>query len=199
MRSALPWWGNSGPPCLSIRRPGAGREPTTEARNNKDGRPRAPRFAGADGAPVVPAADVLAGAPLPPGPVVLHDPVGGPVGVGVAEVLAAAGREVAVVTPDSVVGARLAADLAPANGRLARAGVRRETGTLLLAVDGEQAVLADRWTGERRTIPCAVVVDAGPLLPGDGRGGVVAGDALAPRTVLEAVLEGRRAAREIAG
>ncbi|SET88552.1 mycofactocin system FadH/OYE family oxidoreductase 1 [Geodermatophilus poikilotrophus] len=144
------------------------------------------------------AADVLAGAALPPGPVVVHDPVGGPVGVGVAELLAAAGREVTLVTPDAVVGERLGGDLGPANARLARAGVHRETSSVVRSAGDGVVVLADRWTGEERRVPCAVLVDAGPLLPGDvPPGPVVAGDAVAPRTVLEAVLEGRRAARAV--
>jgi mycofactocin system FadH/OYE family oxidoreductase 1 len=144
------------------------------------------------------AADVLSGAELPPGPVVVHDPLGSPAGVGVAELLAAAGRDVALVTPDEVAGVRLGSDLAPANARLARAGVRRETSSLLCSVGGGSAVLADRWTGQERRVPCAVLVDAGPLLPGDVPPGALgAGDAVAPRTVLEAVLEGRRAAREL--
>jgi hypothetical protein len=130
--------------------------------------------------------------------VVVHDPVGGPAGVGVAELLAAAGRQVTLVTPDEVAGVRLGGDLAPANARLARAGVRRETGSVLRAAGGGVAVLADRWTGEERSVPCALVVDAGPGLPGEvPPGAVAAGDAVAPRTVLEAVLEGRRAARAL--
>ncbi|SHN88784.1 mycofactocin system FadH/OYE family oxidoreductase 1 [Geodermatophilus obscurus] len=144
------------------------------------------------------AADVLTGAEPPPGPVVVHDPVGGPVGVGVAELLARAGREVTLVTPDAVVGERLGGDLAPANARLARAGVQRETSSVLRSAGDGVAVLADRWTGEERRVPCAVLVDAGPLLPGDvPPGAVAAGDVVAPRTVLEAVLEGRRAARAV--
>ncbi|NEK59614.1 mycofactocin system FadH/OYE family oxidoreductase 1 [Geodermatophilus sabuli] len=150
------------------------------------------------GACVVSAADVLAGAELSPGPVVVHDPAGGPVGVGVAELLAASGRPVTVVTPDEVVGVRLAGDLAPANTRLLRAGVRREPGRVLRSVDGGGAVLADRWTGAEVRVPCAVLVDAGPGLPGDvPPGALPAGDVVAPRTVLEAVLEGRRAAHAV--
>jgi mycofactocin system FadH/OYE family oxidoreductase 1 len=144
------------------------------------------------------AADVLAGVELPPGPVVVHDGAGGPTGAGVAELLAAAGREVTLVTPDAVVGERLGGDLGPANARLARAGVRRETSSVLRSADDGVVVLADRWTGQERRVPCAVLVDAGPLLPGDvPPGAVAAGDAVAPRTVLEAVLEGRRAARAL--
>ncbi|MGY1635768.1 mycofactocin system FadH/OYE family oxidoreductase 1 [Geodermatophilus sp. SYSU D00742] len=161
-------------------------------------RPRPPEFAVADGACVLPAAEVLAGGALPPGPVVVHDPAGGPAGTGVAELLAAAGREVTVVTPDDVVGVRLAGDLAPANGRLARAGVRRETGCVLRAVGDGVAVVADRWTGAGRRVPCAVVVDAAAPLPGAVPDAAVgAGDVVAPRTVLEAVLDGRRAARAL--
>ena len=162
-------------------------------------RPRPPEFA-VDGGCLVTAADVLAGAGLPDGPVVVHDPLGGPIGVGVAELLAAAGRQVAVVTPDVVVGERLGGDLAPANARLLRAGVRRETAGVLRSVDGRVAVVEDRWTGRPRTVPCAVVVDAGPLLPEEAPAGSLrAGDAVAPRTVLEAVLDGRRAALTLLG
>ncbi|MGZ4506556.1 MAG: mycofactocin system FadH/OYE family oxidoreductase 1 [Blastococcus sp.] len=162
-------------------------------------RARTPEFA-VHGGCVVTAAEVLAGAELPDGPVVVHDPLGGPIGVGVAELLAAAGRQVAVVTPDVVVGERLGGDLAPANARLLRAGVRRETACVLRSADGRLAVVEDRWTGHTRTIPCAVVVDAGPLLPEDApTGGLRAGDAVAPRTVLEAVLDGRRAALALLG
>ena len=155
------------------------------------GRPRPPEFE--VGGCVVTAAEVLRGVQLPDGPVVVHDPIGGPVGVGVAELLARAGREVAVVTPDRVVGVRLGTDLADANGRLMRAGVRRETDSELVRVDDRVAVLRNRWTGVERRIPCAVLVDCSPPLPSGG----TVGDALAPRTVLEAVLDGRRAAREL--
>ncbi|MGY1640505.1 mycofactocin system FadH/OYE family oxidoreductase 1 [Geodermatophilus sp. SYSU D00703] len=145
---------------------------------------------------VLTAADVLAGTELPPGPVVVHDPAGGPAGTGVAELLAAAGREVTVVTPDEVVGVRLAEDLAPANTRLLRAGVHRRTEVVLRGVQGGTAVLADRWTGTEIRIPCAVLVEAGPARPGGvPDGALAAGDVVAPRTVLEAVLEGRRAAQ----
>ena len=57
----------------------------------------------------------------------------------------------------------------------------------------------DRFTGERRTLAAGLVVDAGFLLPDEAlwheTGGAHqrAGDCVAPRTVHEAVLEGRRA------
>ena len=142
---------------------------------------------------------------LPAGPVLVHDPVGGPIGVGVAEWLAGAGADVALVTPDQIAGSLLSrtGDLADANTRLQRAGVRRELRSLLRsAIDGS-ALLEHVWTGEQRQVGCRSVVDCGHRLPDDGLGGTRrdvrrAGDCVAPRSALEAVLEGRRCALEVA-
>jgi mycofactocin system FadH/OYE family oxidoreductase 1 len=142
---------------------------------------------------------------LPDGPIVVDDPVGGPVGVGVAEWLARAGRQVALVTPDQVVGTQLArtGDLADANTRLQRAGVRRELRSRRREAAAGRVVLEDVWTGERRSVPCAAVVDCGHRLPDESLylarpGTRRAGDCVAPRSVLEAVLEGRRQALDLA-
>lgn len=140
---------------------------------------------------------------LPDGPVLVHDPVGGPVGVGVAEWLAARGRRVVIATPDQIVGTLLSltGDLAPANTRLQQAGVRREPRSLLREVAAGRVVLEDVWTGERRQVAAGVVVDCRHRLPEESlylaRPARRAGDAVAPRTVLEAVLEGRRVALDI--
>jgi 2,4-dienoyl-CoA reductase (NADPH2) len=138
---------------------------------------------------------------LPAGPVVVDDPVGDWTGVGVAEQLAAAGRTTALVTPDQVAGTLLAitGDLAPANARLERAGVVRELRSRLITVRA-RAVVEHVWTGERREIACAAVIDCGHRLPDDALWRARphlprAGDCVAPRTVYEAVLEGRRAGR----
>jgi 2,4-dienoyl-CoA reductase (NADPH2) len=56
-------------------------------------------------------------------------------------------------------------DLAGANVRLQRAGIRRELRALLRAVGGGRAVLEDVWTGARREIGCAVLVDCAHRLP----------------------------------
>jgi hypothetical protein len=140
------------------------------------------------------------------GPVVVHDPVGGPVGVGVAEWLARSGLAVAIVTQDQVAGTLLSltGDLADANTRLQQAGVRRELRALLRRVEGGRAVLEDVWTGEQRTVACAALVDCGHRLPDEALylarpGSRRAGDCVAPRGVLDAVLEGRRQAMDIAG
>jgi len=90
-------------------------------------------------------------------------------------------------------------DLAEANSRLQRAGVARELRSLLRAVAGDHVLLEDRWTAEQRTVDCAFVVHCGHRLPEQALylhrpGTPRAGDCVAPRTVLEAVLEARRVA-----
>jgi 2,4-dienoyl-CoA reductase (NADPH2) len=143
---------------------------------------------------------------LPDGPVVVADRVGGPIGLGLAERLARAGREVTVVTADQIVGTLLAmsGDLADGNTRLLQAGVTRRTGMLLREVGPGVAVIEDKFSGDREEIGCAVLVDCGHRLPEeelylDRPGTTRAGDCVAPRSVLEAVLEGRRAADALDG
>jgi len=148
------------------------------------------------------------------GSLVVHDPVGGPVGVAVAEWLAAerqdaagqdapprSGRRVTIVSPDPVIGTQLSltGDLADANVRLQRAGVTRELRSRLRAAGGGTALLEDVWTGAQRRIDCDLLVDCGHRLPDEELyrqrpDTVRAGDCVAPRTVHEAILEGRRAA-----
>jgi 2,4-dienoyl-CoA reductase (NADPH2) len=161
----------------------------------------------AAGARVVEAADLVGLVPSgaldrwPAGRVVVFDPIGGPIGVGVAEMLAANGRSTSIVTQDQIAGTQLAltGDLAEANSRLQRAGVARELRSLLRTVTGDHVLLEDRWTGEQRTVDCAFVVHCGHRLPEQTLylhrpGTPRAGDCVAPRTVLEAVLEARRVA-----
>jgi 2,4-dienoyl-CoA reductase (NADPH2) len=138
---------------------------------------------------------------LNPGAVLVVDPVGDGTGIGIAEQVAAAGWSTVLVTPDQVAGTQLSrtGDLAPANARLARAGVVRELRSTVREVVDGRAVLEHVWTGERRTVDCALVVDCGHRLPHDAlwraRPHLArAGDCVAPRTLYEAVLEGRRAA-----
>ncbi len=119
----------------------------------------------------VTAAAVLAGAAVPEGPVVVLDPIGEATGVGVAELLAAAGRDVAIVTGDPVVGHELGGDLVPAQSRLLAAGVRRVVRHA--AAGGADGALTLRHvdTGVPTTLPCAALVDASPRAPGPGAGG----------------------------
>jgi mycofactocin system FadH/OYE family oxidoreductase 1 len=149
------------------------------------------------GAAVLDVADVRRGvAKLPDdGDVVLFDPIGGPIAVALAEEL---GGRAILVTQDHIAGNELSrtGDLAPANARLARAGVRIERRSLLRTVRPGEVEVEYRFSGSRRTIPCVAVVDCGFRLPDDPLPGATmqAGDCVAPRTVHEAILEGRRAA-----
>ncbi|MHC1558841.1 oxidoreductase [Actinomycetospora sp. C-140] len=140
---------------------------------------------------------------LPPGAVVVDDPLGDGAAVALAERLAAEGREVAIVAPGVLVGPGLArtGDLVDAQARLARAGVRRVTEARVSAWSGSSVTVSDVVTGTTTTLPAAVLVDAGPRRaladPPERPDLHVVGDAVAPRTVAEAVREGRAAAREL--
>ena len=112
------------------------------------------------------------------------------------------------MTQDQIVGNELArsGDLGPANARLQQVGVQLHRRRLLRSIGGGVAELENRFTGERERLPVAAVVDAGHRLPepwtvpaglhGEERV-VVVGDAVAPRTMYEAILEGRRAAQSL--
>ena len=154
----------------------------------------------ADDANVVDIADVRRGAVELPGDgaIVLFDPIGGPIAVALAEEL---GARAILITQDNIAGNELArtGDLAPANSRLAQRGATIERRTILRAARAGEVEVEDRYTGRRRTIACTAVVDCGFRMPTEPLDGVEirVGDAVAPRTVLEAVLEGRRAALAI--
>jgi 2,4-dienoyl-CoA reductase (NADPH2) len=158
------------------------------------------------GAMVVTASGLLGGAVLPDGPILVWDPIGGPIAVSVAELLAGTGRTVHLATPDNIVGNELSrsGDLAPANARLQQAGVTLHRRTLLRTVGPVGAEVEDRFSGERRIIEVTTVVDCGHRLPAESltplpAEALRAGDCVAPRTILEAILEGRRAALALDG
>jgi hypothetical protein len=72
------------------------------------------------------------------------------------------------------------------------------------AVRDGRVQLEDVWTGEQRSIDAAVIVDCDHRLPEESLylsrpGTLRAGDCVAPRGVLDAVLEGRRLAMAIGG
>jgi len=154
-------------------------------------------------------ADVRAGAATlaDTGRVVLLDPIGGPIAVALAEEL---GERAVLVTQDNIAGNELSrtGDLAPANVRLQQRGAVIERRTIVRAVrpaapDGSspadaavEVEVEDRFSGVRRVIAAAAVVDCGFRLPDTPLPGVTrrAGDCVAPRTIHEAILEGRRAA-----
>jgi 2,4-dienoyl-CoA reductase (NADPH2) len=142
------------------------------------------------------------------GRVVVDDPIGDWVGVGVAEHLAASGRPVTLVSPDPVAGTLLArtGDLSAANVRLQRAGITRQLRSRIRSAGNGSVWVEDVWTGEKTEIRAAVLVDCGHRLPEDSLYRqladptvIRAGDCVAPRTVHEAILEGRRAALSLLG
>ena len=161
-------------------------------------RPRALPFPVEGSVRCIGAADLLDADASTEGPHVVFDPVGGPVGVAVAEWLAARGREVSIVTQDSVAGSRLGmtGDLADANTRLQRAGVTRHLDSRIVSIGDEGVRLRNRYTAEESVVPCALLIDCSHRLPEDTLGSshtdaVRVGDCVAPRTLLEAVREGR--------
>ncbi len=165
-----------------------------------------------DGAPTFPGEDAAPeGAPET---IVVLDPIGGPIGVAVAEALTARpAATVHLVTQDHLAGNELArsGDLAPANARLQQAGVIIDRRTIPRRIGKftrsayVRVTLEDRFTGATRSIEAQRVVDAGFRLPDTalfdavGQTGMIVGDAVAPRTVHEAILEGRRAAVAVGG
>ena len=164
------------------------------------GRPGRREYEIADGAEIVDVVDVRRGTAVLPaiGPVALFDPIGGPIAVALAEEL---GDRAVLITQDQIAGNELSrsGDLAPANVRLAQRGAHVEKRSLLRAVRPGSVELEDRFSGERRTVEAVAVVDCGFRLPTDRLpdASVQVGDCVAPRTVLEAVLEARRAARTL--
>jgi mycofactocin system FadH/OYE family oxidoreductase 1 len=138
---------------------------------------------------------------LDTGSVIIDDPIGGPIGVSLAELL---GSRATLITQDQIAGNELArsGDLAPANVRLAQQGVTIQRRALIRSVvrsaNGRiEVTIENRFSGEQRTIDCDHFVNAGfrlPLVdPVNEIAHAHAGDGVAPRTITEAILEGRRA------
>jgi hypothetical protein len=73
---------------------------------------------------------------------------------------------------------------------------RSRSAALLREVRPGEIELEDRFSGERRIVRVRALVDCGFRLPTDPLAGAIAqaGDCVAPRTILEAILEARRAA-----
>ncbi|MFC7449104.1 mycofactocin system FadH/OYE family oxidoreductase 1 [Rhodococcus daqingensis] len=154
-----------------------------------------------DGTEIVGAPEVLAGHPLPDGPILVFDPVGGPVGIAVAERLAARGHEVSIATPDQVVGVQLGmtGDLSSADVRLQRAGITRHLSVTVRAIGADGVVLENVYTGERRAQAAAALIDCSHRIPDESLflqrpTAIRIGDCVAPRTAAEAIREGRAAA-----
>lgn len=139
--------------------------------------------------------------------VVIWDPIGGPIGVSVAELALRHAGEVHLVTPDQIVGNELArsGDLGPVNSRLQSGGAVLHRRSVVSALDTNGLWVTHRFSGERSLIEADLAIDAGHRRPApegveqrpaglaESATFAVIGDAVAPRTVYEAVLEARRA------
>lgn len=154
-------------------------------------------YAVGSGATVLDIADLRTGDVSVPtdGTVVVFDPIGGPIGVAIAEEL---GGRAVLVTQDNIAGNELSrsGDLAPANVRLQQRGVRVERRALLREVQADHVIVEDRFGAGTRRIDAVALIDCGFRLPAPALNerNLRAGDCVAPRTIHEAVLEGRRAA-----
>ena len=132
------------------------------------------------------------------GNIILHDPIGGPIAIALAQWL---GPRAILVTQDNIAGNELSrsGDLAPANVRLAQQGARVVKRALVRSVarsgEGVSVEVQDRYSGETTVYEAAAFIDCGFRLPTEHISTQfhLVGDAVAPRTVLEAVLEARRA------
>jgi mycofactocin system FadH/OYE family oxidoreductase 1 len=135
--------------------------------------------------------------------VAVWDPIGGPIALSIAELLApmfgSNGGSVTLITPDLLVGEKLSlsGDLAPSQGRLHGNAIRLVKRAIVRRVDAEVVTIEDRFTGIESQIPASVLVACGHRVPNlaldpDERLPQI-GDRVAPRSVLEAVLEARRA------
>jgi 2,4-dienoyl-CoA reductase-like NADH-dependent reductase (Old Yellow Enzyme family)/thioredoxin reductase len=156
--------------------------------------------------PVLGAWEVLAGA-RPPGRVLVADWGGEPTGLDCAELLAAAGREVTLVTAAPMPGFSVHQYARHQYlARLERAGVRILAGLELDSAGGEEVLCRSIFAPERKTeFAVDAVVLALGRVPEDGLAGalraagvpyVSVGDCRSPRGLEEAILEGTMAAGE---
>ncbi len=159
-----------------------------------------PTYSLPDHAVAIDVVDVMNGSSALPesGDIVLHDPIGGPIAIALAQWL---GQRAILVTQDNIAGNELSrsGDLAPANVRLAQQGTRVVKRALVRSVarsgEGVRVEVQDRYSGEATIYEAAAFIDCGFRLPTEPISTQfhLVGDAVAPRTVLEAVLEARRA------
>ncbi len=163
-----------------------------------------------DGAVVRSPREVIGGAvPAEPGRAVILDARGDQVAMGLAEWLSGRGWQVEVVTADMFAGQRLTAtqELTPWQGRAAAKGIVFSPQRDVERVIGRRVVAVDHFDRKPAAIAEAdLVVGVDHELPDDGlyfalrqegRRVFRAGDAVAPRGIAQAILEGYRAGREV--
>jgi dimethylamine/trimethylamine dehydrogenase len=122
-----------------------------------------------------------------------------------AELLAAVGKRVTLVTPATRVSEWSVNTMEHEriHRRLVDAGVELATAQALAAVEGETARLVDVYTGRERELPIDGLVLVTARLPNGALaaelGTTAIGDAYAPGTIATAVWDGRRYAEELDG
>ncbi len=147
--------------------------------------------------------EVLDGAVLPEGPIAVWDPIGGPIAIAMAEWLSDRGHRITLITPDLLVGEKLAlsGDLAPSQNRLHGRGITLHKRAILRRVGASSVEVEDRFSAVMSTIDAVAVVACGQRLPDTSVDPEEllpqVGDRVAPRTIHEAILEGRRAAQSL--
>jgi len=161
----------------------------------------------ADGAQVVTAEDVLLGRAKPGRRVLLVDYDGHMRGPGAAEYLADRGHDVEVATRFFSVGEDIDPRLKTSvYTRFYQKGVRMSPLSVVQEVGPGWVRLANTLTGQERTVEVDTVVTAlggraenalEAALAGRGLDVRVVGDALAPRTIHDAILTATRAARQL--
>ncbi|HSR26561.1 MAG TPA: FAD-dependent oxidoreductase, partial [Candidatus Eisenbacteria bacterium] len=174
-------------------------------------RPRPPEGLAGDLARVVSVRDALAGRLPGAGRVAVLDRQGGYPAIDAARAAAGAGRPVTVLSEDPFVSSQLGAtgELAPWYREAAGLGIELRPMTTVLEVTPAGLRLRHRFGAATAELEADCVVLADHELPDDELYRALAdalpgmevrrvGDCLAPRRVLHAVLEGGRAAREIA-
>ncbi|MGI8571117.1 MAG: FAD-dependent oxidoreductase [Solirubrobacteraceae bacterium] len=142
--------------------------------------------------------------------VVLYDDDHYYMGGALAELLATAGKQVVLVTPQALVSAwtEYTMEQSRIHARLAQAGVTIVTSRMLSAAGAGEMRLACVFTGREETLQADSLVLVTARLPNDelalelagaGNGPVVQaiGDALAPGTIASAVWDGHRYAEEL--
>jgi hypothetical protein len=163
-------------------------------------------IAGADRAIVHGPEAVITGAVRLYGRVLVLDEEGLHAAAGAAEIVAAAGAEVELVTRKAQVADALLSESGYVVKRLRDAGVTLSTATYLREVGDGSARLVDLVSGEDRDVEVDAVVMATMRKPVDALADALdgrvdhlylIGDALAPRTLREATYEGHRFARGI--
>jgi len=150
--------------------------------------------------------DIMDGA-MPEGPVLVFDDDHYYMGGVLAEVLAAAGREVTLVTPQFLVSAWTdnTVERNRIHARLMGMGVHIELNTALVELAGEKAVLACAFTGRTRSLDAASVVMVTSRESRDHLYRALEdrleitriGDCFAPGTIAACVRSGHQYAREM--